>query len=80
VRRQPWCQHRHPDQAAAGKAGDLGVKAHHLGVGDDVRATDLVDAANGPGPSNRRDQQVNDVSDGDRLAPGLDPSRRDHDR
>ena len=80
MRREPRCQQRHPDQAAAGQAGDLGVKAHHLGVGDDVRATDLIDAAYVPGPSNRLDQQVNDVGDGDRLAPGFDPARRHHDR
>ena len=79
MRRESGGEDWHGDEASPRESRRLGVEGHHLGVADDVGATDLVDARRHAPIGDRLDQQLEDVADGNRLASGRDPSRRHHD-
>jgi hypothetical protein len=65
---------------AATQAALLGHHVHQLAVREDVGAADVERAADGVGHAEARCQVVQHVADGDRLALGGDPVRRDHHR
>ena len=79
VRRQAWREHRHRDEPAP-QAARGRVLAHHVAVGQHVGAADLERAPDRNAVRQAEGEVVEHVVDGDRLAAGRHPARRDHDR
>ena len=60
-------------QPTAREAGDFGVRRHHVGVREDVGATDLEHATDRLLVLDDGDQEPQHVADRDRLALGVAP-------
>ena len=79
-RRQTWGEDRYGGDEASRQAGDLGVGLHHSLIRENVGAADLDDMVILDRGTETGDEVLDDVADGDWLAQGPNPRRRDHHR